>query len=64
MAYLPNQEPVHSEVSRTRVCSETRSRKNEKWVPDPGRGRIAGVGVAVWTAMLQWARRPGRPDET
>jgi hypothetical protein len=29
---------VHSEVSRTRACNETRSRKNEKWVPDPGRG--------------------------
>jgi hypothetical protein len=25
-------------VSRTRACSETRSRKNEKWVPGPERG--------------------------
>ena len=37
IAYLPNEEPVHSEVSRTRAYSETRSRKNEKRVPDPGR---------------------------
>jgi hypothetical protein len=50
IAYLPNQEPVHSEVSRTRACSETRSRKNGKRVPDSGRGRTVGSGV--WTAML------------
>jgi hypothetical protein len=50
IACLPNQEPVHSEVSRTHACSETRSRKNGKRVPDSGRGRTAGWGV--WTAML------------